>query len=212
MPGLLNSATTIGMPLTNSTASGMTCPRPLVSSTLNWLMTRKSLFAGCSKSMISDRLRAALLPIRQSVGHRALEEQFSGRLVDLHQPVPGSLLQIANGAAQCALVQPRLAVAQIELPQRRREPVLEQNLAEARALGQLRHVRVAFDPLPAHRFELFAERLFDQVVFPLDFAHGGLFRAGARRGVSVAHGVAQTWREKWRKCGASSHNCFGFSL
>ena len=45
MPGLLNSATTSGMPFTNSTASGMTCPRPLVSSTLNWLMTRKSLFA-----------------------------------------------------------------------------------------------------------------------------------------------------------------------
>ena len=51
IPGLLNSATTRGMPFTNNTASGITCPRPLVSSTLNWLMTRKSLFCQLSKSM-----------------------------------------------------------------------------------------------------------------------------------------------------------------
>ena len=130
MPGLLNSATTSGMPLTNSTASGITCPRPLVSSTLNWLMTRKSLFSGCSKSMNRTGWLPALIPVRQAVDHRPLEQQFGRRLVDLHQPVPGRLFQIADGPGDAGVVQPRLAVAQVDLAQGRRQALLEQHLAE----------------------------------------------------------------------------------
>ena len=113
------------------------------------------------------RLRAALLPVGKAIGHRALEQKFRGRLVDLHQPMPGSLFQIANGFGDSRLIEPRLAVPQVELPQRRGEPPLEQHLAEVLPLGQLWHIRVALEPLPAHRFELLAEGLLDEVVFPL---------------------------------------------
>ena len=39
------------------------------------------------------RLRTALLPVGQTIGDRALEQQLCRRLVDLHQPMPGCLLQ-----------------------------------------------------------------------------------------------------------------------
>ena len=84
---------------------------------------------------------------------------------------PVGLLQVADGARDALLIQPRLAVAQIQLSQRRREPAFEQHLAEVGALREIGHVLVALDPLPAHRLELLAERALDQVVFPLDLAH-----------------------------------------
>ncbi len=58
-----------------------------------------------------DRLRAAVVPVRQAVHHGALEQQFRGRLIHLHQAMAGGLLQVADGAADPGVVQPRLAVA-----------------------------------------------------------------------------------------------------
>jgi hypothetical protein len=62
-----------------------------------------------------DRLRAAVVPLGQTIGHRALEQQFRRCLVHFHQPVRGRLLQIANSAGDAHVIQPRLPVAQIQL-------------------------------------------------------------------------------------------------
>ena len=161
MPGLLNSATTSGMPFTNSTASGITCPRPLVSSTLNWLMTRKSLFAGFSKSM---NCTGCGRPWSQSGKPSATVPLSSSSVADWLTSIsrwPAACSRFANGARDALIVQPRLAVAQVELAQRGRQPPFEQHLAEAHAFSELGHVRIALDPLPAHHLELFAEGLFD---------------------------------------------------
>lgn len=117
------------------------------------------------------RLWPAAIPIGQAIGHRALEQQLRRRLVDFHQPVPGSLLQVPNGARNAGLIQPRPAVAQVEPPQRRREPALQQHLAGAGPLGGFRQIRIALDPLPAHAFDLPTEGPLDEVAFPLDL-HG----------------------------------------
>src|SRR6266705_332840 len=96
MPGLLNSATTSGMPFTNSTASGMTCPRPLLTS---------------------------LLPVGQAIGNRALEQHLGRRLVNLHQSMPGRLLQVTDSAGDTHVVEPWPAVTQVELTQGRWQPI-----------------------------------------------------------------------------------------
>src|SRR5437762_13623539 len=82
------------------------------------------------------------------------------------------LFEIADGAGYTCVVEPGLAVAQIQLAQGSREPLLQQRLAEVLSLGQIRHIGIALQPLPAHHLELCAEGLLDEVVFPLDLAHG----------------------------------------
>src|SRR5215471_4292177 len=113
-------------------------------------------------------LLPTLLPVRQAISDRTLEQQLCCRLVDLHKPMPGCLLQVADGASDTRIVEPWLAVAQIELTQGRCQPLLQQYLTEAPPLGQLGDVDVALQPLPAHRLKLCTERLLDEVVFPLN--------------------------------------------
>jgi hypothetical protein len=55
--------------------------------------------------------------------------------------------------------------------------------AEVGALGQFGHVGIALNPLPAHRLELLAERALDQIVCPLDTAHGPQRPGGASSGM-----------------------------
>jgi len=120
---------------------------------------------------VPNRLRASVIPIRGTLRHRAFEQQGCGALVDLHEAVPRRLLQIPDGMGDPRLVQPGSAVAEIEPAKRRFQPPFENDLPEAFTLGQLRHVDIPLDPLPAHPPELFAEGFLDEVVFPLDLAH-----------------------------------------
>ncbi len=118
------------------------------------------------------RLITPEIPIRQAVNLRALEQQLGRRLVDFHQAMALGLFQLFDDAANTIVIEPWLAVAQVQLPQCRCQSAFEQHLAEVLALGEIGNIRVALNPLPAHRLELFAKRLLGQVVFPLDFAHG----------------------------------------
>src|SRR5438034_10958527 len=108
--------------------------------------------------------------------------------------MPGGLLQVTDGAGDARLVQPRFAVAQVELRARRREPSFDQHLAEIGALGEIRHVLVALNPLPTHRLELLAERALDEIVFPLGFHWRGQMPGGARSGM-----ICRRLRRKMRK-------------
>ena len=117
---------------------------------------------------VLDRLRPTLIPIRQAISYRALEQQFRRGLIDLHESVAGSLLEVPNSPRDALIVQPRLAGAQVELAQRGHQAPFEQGFARTGAFSGLGQVRISLNPLPAHQFELFAEGLFTQVVFPLD--------------------------------------------
>src|SRR5712692_627160 len=116
-----------------------------------------------------DRLRAAVVPLRQTIDDRALEQQFRRCLVHFHQPVPGRLLQIANSAGDAHVIQPRLPLAQIKLSECCSEPALEQNLSEGLTLSEFGDVSITVQPLPAHCLELLAKGLLNEVIFPLDF-------------------------------------------
>lgn len=122
-----------------------------------------------------DGLRPTLVPIGQTVRDRPLEQQLGRRLIDLHQPMPGRLFEIADRAGNPRVIQPRLSVAQVDLPQRRRQPLLEQHLAEVLTLGQIGNIDISFEPRPAHALKLLAEGFLDEVVFPLDLHRSDLF-------------------------------------
>src|SRR5436309_149508 len=78
------------------------------------------------------------------------------------------LFEIADGVGYTCVVEPGLTAAQIQLAQGCGQPLLQQHLAEVLSLGQIRHIGVALQPLPAHSLELCTERFLDEVVFPLD--------------------------------------------
>ena len=118
------------------------------------------------------RLVAPGVPIRQAVNLRSLEQQFRGRFVDFHQTMALGPLQFLDDPADAIVVEPRPAVSQIQFVERRRKPAFEQHLAEVLPLREIGNVRVALNPLPAHRLKLLAKRLLDEIVFPLDLAHG----------------------------------------
>ena len=83
--------------------------------------------------------------------------------------MPGGLLQIANSAGD-ARRHPATAGRRAELSLRSAaasRPLSRTSRKFARSV-KFGNVRVALDPLPAHRLELLAEGLLDEIVFPLD--------------------------------------------
>lgn len=72
--------------------------------------------AGVLPVDVAHRLRAAMVPVRQPLHHRALQQKLSDRLVDLHQAVSGSLFEVVDGLVDAGIVQPGLAAAQVDPP------------------------------------------------------------------------------------------------
>ena len=87
------------------------------------------------------RLLPAKIPIGEAVGNCALQEQFGCRLIGVHESMPCRLLEVADRTGNAGIVQPWVPVPQIELLKGGGEPVLQQNLSGALALGRLRQVR-----------------------------------------------------------------------
>jgi hypothetical protein len=50
------------------------------------------------------RLRPPFVPVWQSLGHGTLEQELRGRLIDLHEPVTGSTLQVVDGLVDARIV------------------------------------------------------------------------------------------------------------
>jgi hypothetical protein len=72
-----------------------------------------------------QRLWTPVIPIGQALRHGALEQEFCGCLVHLHQPVPCCQLQVAHGAGDSGVIEPRPPFAPIELTQGRCQPILQ---------------------------------------------------------------------------------------
>src|SRR5262245_22233459 len=70
-------------------------------------------------------LRAAVVPLGQTIDDSTLEQQFRCCLVHFHQPMPGCLLQVVNSTVNTHVIKPRLSVAQIKPSQRRSKTVPE---------------------------------------------------------------------------------------
>ena len=84
--------------------------------------------------------------------------------------MPGRLLQVADGAGDAGVVEPRLAVAQIELAQGCCQPAFKSTSRKlARSVNSGTSVSPSIHCQPM-RLELLAEGLLDEFVFPLDGA------------------------------------------
>src|SRR5947208_129458 len=120
------------------------------------------------------------------------------------------LFQVANSAGNACVVEPELAAAQIQLAQGSREPASKKHLAEVLSLGQIRHIGVALQPLPAHHLELCAERLLDEAVFPLNLHAAArvivLSQLPAARLPRLSQYVSRVCRKSCREFVASFHN------
>jgi DNA mismatch repair ATPase MutL len=113
---------------------------------------------------------------KQSESKQSESKQSSDKQSESQQSEPskGTITTPPVGSAPPVVpvvVEPRLAVAQVELTQGGGETPPEHDLAEIRALGQFGDVHVALNPLPAHRLELLAKRALHQVILPFDFTH-----------------------------------------
>ena len=114
-------------------------------------------------------LRPTVVPIGQPFDRGSLQQQFRSRLVRLHEPVLAQALQLTDGPVEARVIQPWSAIRPgVDAPHRSPQSPLEQHVPEPLTMGQLRHIGVALQPLPAHCLELLAERLLDEVVFPLN--------------------------------------------
>ena len=117
-------------------------------------------FSGWSKSMKRTvRPRSPVRPLDAD----AFQQQGGGLLVDLHQLAGGEPQQAVDGRLDAGLVEPLLAVVvEVDPPQRRRQPLGQDHLAEAGPLGEVGHLRVAVESGPAECFERLHQRGFDQ--------------------------------------------------
>jgi hypothetical protein len=82
-----------------------------------------------------DLLVAALVPVGQPSTVTPSSRSFVRLLVRLHQACVRNALERADGLSEAGLVEPWLAVAQVDALEGLREVVLDQDLAEALATG-----------------------------------------------------------------------------
>jgi len=57
---------------------------------------QKIVVLGMVEVDIADRLRPAVVPIRQAIDHGSLEQELRRGLIDLHQSMTGGTLQIPD--------------------------------------------------------------------------------------------------------------------
>ena len=181
----MHSITTSGMPFTNSTMSGTmkVAAARLIDPEL---VDRQELIAFRMRQIdVANGLVPPAIPVRPAIHRRARAQQIARLLVPLHQLDGAQPLQVVHRVVDPALIQPGLAVGiEIDPPQRRPQPALQQHLAEAGPLGMRRHRDIPLQIRPAH-----GNKLVDQG--PLNL---GVFRAAHDPSRSSLHARIHTYR------------------
>ena len=63
---------------------------------------------------IADRLRPAVIPIRQPFSHGSFEQKLSRSLVDFHEPMSGGPFQVTNSPFHPGFIEPGLTIAKVD--------------------------------------------------------------------------------------------------
>lgn len=104
---------------------------------------------------------APLVPVGEPLDGDAVEEEAGGLLIGLHEPRVPDALQGAGDLRDARLVEPWLAIAEVDAAEGSREIVFQQHFPEAVAPGHGGVIEAPGDDLPPHGGELIEEGLFD---------------------------------------------------
>jgi hypothetical protein len=115
---------------------------------------------------VVEGLAAAAVPAGQAFDRDAGEQQLGGGAVGLDQPVGGDAGDGADGLGDALIVEPGLALVQVQRVELAAQRGFLDDLGEAGAAGAGGAVEIALDVAPAHRDELLDEGAFDRIQFP----------------------------------------------